>query len=451
MPSIPGCVRLPSIDGMEAKVSTRWGRPVYIIDGSRTPFVKARGKPGPFRASDLALYCARPLLARQPFEPADLDEVVFGCIAPGPDEANIARIIALRLGCGDKVPAWTVQRNCGSGMQALDGAARDIACGRADLTLAGGTESMSHAPVLFDLPMVGWLGRLNAARSLMDHIKAVAQFRPRFLKPVIGLLRGLTDPVVGLSMGQTAEELAHRFGISRELMDDYAVRSHQRLAAAQDDSDRLSEVEVIYDWRGNHYDRDDGVRPDSSVEALSRLRPVFDRGFGQVTAGNSAQVTDGAACLILASGDAVQRYQLPILGRIVDTHWAGLDPRQMGLGPVHASTPLLQRYRLGFDDIDYWEINEAFAAQVLACLAAWRDKDFCRTELGLDNALGEIEPERLNVDGGAISMGHPVGTSGARIVLHLLRVLARNDAKRGMATLCIGGGQGGAMLIERGE
>ncbi|MGH6635308.1 MAG: acetyl-CoA C-acetyltransferase [Gammaproteobacteria bacterium] len=434
---------------MESKSFARFGRPVYIVDGSRTPFLKARGKPGAFRASDLAVAAARGLLARQPFEPTQLDELIFGCIAPGPDEANIARVIALRLGCGDRVPGWTVQRNCASGLQAMDCAARDIANGRCDLVLAGGTESMSHAPVMFDLPMVGWLGELNGSKNAWSRIKALGRFRPSYLKPVIGLLRGLTDPVVGLSMGQTAEELAYRFGITREAMDEYAMQSHKRLAAAQSNG-QLAEVETVYDWQGNHYAKDNGVRPDTTTDSLSRLKPVFDREFGQVTAGNSAQVTDGAACLILASGDAVQRHKLPILGRIVDVQWAALDPRQMGLGPVYASTPLLQRYRLSLEDIDYWEINEAFAAQVLACLHFWRDKDCCRTELGLDKALGEIEGERLNVDGGGISLGHPVGASGARIVLHLLHVLARTGSTRGIATLCVGGGQGGAMLVERG-
>jgi acetyl-CoA C-acetyltransferase len=185
------------------------------------------------------------------------------------------------------------------------------------------------------------------------------------------------------------------------------------------------------------------------MEQLAKLRPVFDKPFGNVTAGNSAQVTDGAAMLLLASDQAVEQYDLPVLGQIVDTEWAGLGPEQMGLGPVHATTPLLNRNKLTLDDIDFWEINEAFAAQVLACLKAWQDKEYCKTELGLNNAMGELDQSRLNVDGGGVSLGHPVGASGARIVLHLLHVLERHNAKRGIATLCIGGGQGGAMLIER--
>lgn len=422
--------------------------PVYIIDGSRTPFLKAKGKPGPFTSVDLALGCARPLLARQPFSPEQLDEVIVGCVMPGPDEANIARVIALRLGCGKKVPAWTVQRNCASGMQALDSAAKDIALGRAHLILAGGVESMSHAPVLFNNDMVGWLGRLAMSKSFVDKLKSFSALRPRFLKPIIGLLRGLTDPVVGLSMGQTAENLAYRFNIDRKTMDAFAAQSHHRLAAAQQ-AGLLNEIEALYDQSGHSYLNDDGVRSDSSVEKLAKLKPVFDRPFGNVTAGNSAQITDGASMLILASEEAVKEYKLKVLGKIVDSQWSGLEPSQMGLGPVHAITPLLKRNELNLSDIDYWEINEAFAAQVLGCLAAWNDLDYCKNELGLNETIGILDQSKLNVDGGGVSIGHPVGASGARIVLHLLHVLERNKSRRGIASLCIGGGQGGAMLIER--
>ncbi len=428
--------------------TTSRAHPVYIVDGSRTPLLKARGKPGPFKAADLALGCARPLLARQPFDAADLDEVILGCVMPGPDEANIGRVVALRLGCGNDVPAWTVQRNCASGMQALDSALKDIRLGHAELVLAGGVEAMSHAPVLLNDQMVAWLGSWMAAKSWATRAKTLAQLRPHYLKPIIALLRGLTDPVVGLNMGQTAEVLAHRFGITRTEMDTFALRSHQRLAAAQDNN-YLNEIEPLYDTRGNYYLQDDGLRRDSSLEQLAKLRPVFDKPFGNVTAGNSAQVTDGAAMLLLASDKAVEQYDLPVLGQIVDSEWAGLSPEQMGLGPVHAATPLLKRNKLKLQDVEYWEINEAFAAQVLACLKAWEDKEYCKNELGLPSAPGVLDQDRLNVDGGGVSLGHPVGASGARIVLHLLHVLQRHNATTGVATLCIGGGQGGAMLIKR--
>ena len=248
-------------------------------------------------------------------------------------------------------------------------------------------------------------------------------------------------------MGQTAEELAERFGIDRETMDAYAVRSHRRLGQAID-CGWMDEIEPLYDSKGQVYEKDEGLRLDSSVEALAKLRPVFDRPVGRVTAGNSAQVTDGAAMLLLASEEAIERHALPVLGRIVDSEWAGLDPAQMGLGPVHAMAPLMIRNGFGSGDIDCWEINEAFAAQVQACLAAWQDEDYCRHELGLERAFTPLDEKRLNVDGGGVSIGHPVGASGARIVLHLLKTLKRSGGKRGIASLCIGGGQGGAMLLE---
>lgn len=423
------------------------GKTVYVVDGSRTPFLKAKDKPGPFSASDLAVFAGRALLARQPFEPSDLDEVIVGSVMAGPDEANIGRVISLRLGCGNKVPAWTVQRNCASGMQALDCAMQNIASGRSHLVLAGGTEAMSHAPLMFSPAFVEWMSDWRASRDWKSKFKTLSRFSPGYLKPVIALLRGLTDPIVGLSMGQTAEILAHRFNISREDMDAYSLQSHQRLAQAHDQG-YFDEIEVLYDHKGNYYDQDEGLRRDSSMERLGRLKPVFDKGVGKITAGNSAQVTDGAALLILASEEAVGKYQLPVLGKMLDCRWAGLDPSQMGLGPVYAATPMLLDHHLTLDQIDYWEINEAFSAQILACLEAWKDEEYCRTELGLENSFGEINMEKLNVDGGAVSIGHPVGASGARIVLHLLQVLKRENAKRGVATLCIGGGQGGAVLIE---
>ena len=424
------------------------GRPVFVVDGSRTPFLRARGKPGPFHASDLAFQAGRALLYRQPFSAGEFDQVILGCVMPGPNEVNIARVVALRLGCDQQVPAWTVQRNCASGLQALDCAAQDIASGRSELVLAGGTESMSQAPLLFSNAMVNWFSAFNGARTTGARLKAMAAFRPGFLKPVIGLLCGLTDPIVGLNMGQTAEILAHRFAISREAMDGYALRSHQRLEQAQQNG-HLKEIETIYDHEGKFHASDDGLRADSSMEKLAKLKPAFDRPFGKVTAGNSAQISDGAAWLILASEEAVGKFDLPVLGRIRDSQWAGLDPSQMGLGPVHAMAPILTRNKLDSGDIDNWEINEAFAAQVLACLSAWQDEAYCREELGLEGAFSAIDEERLNIDGGGVAVGHPVGASGARIVLHTLKTLQRSGGRRAMASLCIGGGQGGAMLVER--
>lgn len=425
------------------------GRKVFIIDGARTPFLKATGQPGPFSAGDLAVVSGRPLLARQRFSPSAIDEVILGCVAPTADEVNIARIVSLRLGCSEQTPAWTVSRNCASGMQALDSAAMSIALGRSDLVLAGGTEAMSHAPVLFSTDFVRWLGAWSGAKTVMAKTKSLRHLRPQHFAPVSGLLRGLTDPVCGLSMGQTAEKIAHRFNISREMMDRFAMRSHQRLARAQDSGVFDNEIEPVFDTAGNVYRHDNGLRRDSSMEKLAKLRPIFDKPAGAVSAGNSAQITDGCAWLILASENTVKRLKLKPRGEIVDSEWAGVDPTQMGLGPVHASTPILQRHNLGLNDPDYWEINEAFAGQVLGCLAAWASREYCLKELGLKAAMGELDQEKLNLHGGGISIGHPVGASGARIVLHALNILEREGKHTAMTTLCIGGGQGGAMLIAR--
>lgn len=425
-----------------------FARPIYIVDGLRTPQLKARGKPGPFSASDLAVQAGRMLLAKQSFAPDALGEVVTGCAMPSEHEANISRIIALRLGCGNAMPAYTVHRNCGSGLQAIDNAALDIASGRYELVLAGGTEAMSLAPLLFNRRMIEWLAAWNSAKSFAAKAKILARFRPSYLAPVIALIGGLSDPLVNLSMGQTAEKLAYQFHITRTQMDNFALMSHQRLAAAQDKGFFADEITPIYDNNGKYYTEDDGVRRDTTLEKLATLKPMFDKPFGSVTAGNSSQVTDGAAFLILASAEAVEKYNLSVLGRIVDITWRSLDPSIMGLGPVYASTALLQRQQLTREDIDYWEINEAFAAQVLACLAAWEDADFCKKELGLQAAFGKLDSTRLNVDGGGVAIGHPVAASGARITLHLLHVLKRMKAKRGIATMCIGGGQGGAVLLE---
>lgn len=422
-------------------------RNVYIVDGVRTPFLKARGEPGPFSASDLAVNSGRELLSRQPFSPTDIGEVILGCVSPSDTEANIARIVALRLGCGKSVPAWTVQRNCASAMQALDCAALDIANGRHDLVLAGGTEAMSRAPLIWNKKATQWFAGLSSARKPVDKIAKLVEFRFNFLQPIISIISGLTDPVAGVSMGQTAENLAARFGITREEMDLFSLRSNERVARAQAEG-LFSELVSIVGNDGKLFSLDDGVRPDTTMEKLKNLKPFFDKKFGQITPGNSSQITDGAALVILASEDAVKRYNLPVIGRIVDCQWGALEPEQMGLGPVFAATPIIKRHQLKREDIDYWEINEAFAAQVIACVRAWESDEFCQQELGLSKAFGKIDEERLNVDGGAVALGHPVGASGARIVLHLLNVLKRNNAKTGMATICIGGGQGGAMLVE---
>ena len=423
-------------------------RPVYLVDGARTPFLKARGRRGPFTPVDLAVQCGRPLLMRQPFGRDAFDLVILGCVNVIADEMNPARVAALRLGMGADMVAFTVQINCGSGMQSIDTACRYIREGTHDLILAGGTEALSHAPLVLSAEATEWYAGMAQARGAVDTARHLAELRPDFLRPVIGLERGLTDPITDLSMGQTAEILAYRFGIAREAADAYALESHRRLAHAQDEGWLADEIAPAFDRDGAMHDRDDGLRPDTSAEALAALPAVFEKPYGKVTAGNSSQITDGASWVVLASEDAVARHGLKPLARIVDSEWSALDPSIMGLAPVLCSTAMMRRRGLGVSDIDLWEINEAFAAQVLACLAAWEDAGFCRTVLGLDAAFGRIDQSRLNVDGGAIALGHPVGTSGNRIVLHLANAMRRRGDRRGIASECIGGGQGGAMLLE---
>ncbi|MCX7153412.1 MAG: acetyl-CoA C-acetyltransferase [Proteobacteria bacterium] len=431
-------------------------QPIYIIDGARTPFLKSRNKPGPFAASDLAVAAGKVLLSRQPFAPTELDEVILGCAAPSVDEVNIGRVAALRMGCGLKVPGWTVMRNCASGMQSIDSAMANIQTGRAEMVLAGGTDALSRAPLLYSDRMVSWFSAFMGAKTPLQKLAMFAKLKPtELLNPVIGIMRGLTDPVCGLLMGQTAENVAHRFGITRRQMDEYSARSHARVIRSQEQGllnaahDGLqAEIAPLYGPDGTLFNGDDGMRADSTAQNLAKLKPFFDRKYGNVTAGNSSQITDGAAWLLLAGDEAVKRLGLTPIGSILDSQWAGLDPAQMGLGPVHAATPILQRHGLKLNDLDAWEINEAFAAQLLGCVEAWKSDSYCRDELGLDSAMGEIDMEKLNVDGGAIALGHPVGASGTRIVLHLLHQLKRSGGKKGIAAICIGGGLGGAMLVE---
>ncbi|MGE0665560.1 MAG: acetyl-CoA C-acetyltransferase [Sphingomonadales bacterium] len=425
------------------------GRPVYIVDGARTPFLKVRGGPGPFTPVDLAVQCGRPLIDRQEIARDAFDAVILGCVNAIADEMNPARVAALRLGLGPSTVAWTAQINCGSGMLSIDAAYRAIRGRQADLVLAGGAESLSHAPLVFRRAAAGWFGSLMTARGPLARAKALLGFRPRFLRPVVGLERGLTDPVVELNMGQTAEITAHLFRVSREASDAYAAESHRRLALAQASGWLAGEVEPAVTRGGQVLDIDDGVRPDSTPERLAALQPAFEPPWGKVTAGNASQITDGACWVILASEEALERHRLRPRAVIVDSQWSALDPSIMGLGPTLCATEILKRRNMNMDGIDLWELNEAFAAQVLSCLAAWADADYCETVLGLDGPLGLIGRDRLNPDGGAISLGHPVGASGNRIVLHLVNALHRMELNRGIATECIGGGQGGAMLIER--
>lgn len=423
-------------------------RVIYVVDGNRTPFLKAQGGPGPFTPADLGVAALQPLLLRQSALPLTaIDELITGSVIALPRESNVSRVIGLRAGLSESMPAYTVNRNCGSGLQAITNAWQAIHSGQAQIVLAGGAEAMSYSPLLFNKALTQWFVRWGAADSFKAKLRCLSALRGAMLAPDIGILLGLTDPVVQMSMGQTAEQLAYQFHLTRSAQDNFAVQSHLRLAQAYA-AKQMMEISPIIAPDGTVYDSDTGLRKDASLERLAKLTPVFDKPFGTVTAGNSSQITDGAAYLLLASAKAVEQHQLPVIAKLSACEWVGVNPATMGLGPAKAIAKLLQVQRLKLSDIEYLEINEAFAAQVLACLIALNDAAYCKEACGLDEPVGLFDKYKLNVDGGAIALGHPVGASGARLVLHLIHVLKQRQAKRGIASLCVGGGQGGAVLVE---
>lgn len=422
---------------------------VFIVDGVRTPFCKMGTALAGADAIDLGRSAAAALLARSGLDPATIDEVIFGCVGQPVDAANAARVIALRAGVPEHVPAVTVHRNCASGFEALTQAADKIAAGRGDIFLVGGTESMSRYPLLYNESAARKFGALAKAKSATQRALGVLKFRPTDFAPKAALQLGLSDPVCGVNMGQTAETLARDWRIGREQQDEFALRSHQRAAAAK--PKLAEELWPVYP-RSTHapaaVTEDNGVRAGQTLDALAKLRPVFEKRGGTVTAGNASQITDGAVALLVMSEAGLRRSGLTPLGRLVDYAYAGCEPARMGLGPVYAIARAEQRTGLGVKDAELIEINEAFAAQVLACQAAARSGDFARQHLGRPSALGEIPDERLNVNGGGIALGHPVGASGARLVLTALRELRRRAGKRALVSLCVGGGQGGALWLE---
>jgi len=419
----------------------------WILGGVRTPFVKAGGAFRKVPSYELGRIAAAEVIARADLDPGRLDEVVFGHCAMPSEAANSSRIVALRAGVPEHVPAFTVHRNCASGMEAVASALYRIAAGDASLVLAGGMENMTQIPLQYSPEYAQWLEGLMRAKTPLARLGQAARFRFGMLAPRIAIAEGLTDLVCGLNMGQTAELVARDFRIDREAQDAFALQSHQRAIAARE---RLRE-EIVPVFAAPTYEcvRDDvGPREGQTLAALAKLKPYFDRRNGTVTVGNACQVTDGAAALLVADDATAQGWPTPPLGRVRAFAFAGLSPERMGLGPVYAAAKVMKREGLELADFDLFEINEAFAAQVLGCLEAARSESFCREHLGRDRALGEIPMDRLNVNGGAIALGHPVGTSGARLLLTTLHEMRRRGARRALATLCVGGGQGAAFVLE---
>ncbi len=423
-------------------------REVVVVDGLRTPYAKANTELKDVPAQDLGRIVTVELLARTAFDPARLDQVIFGNIAQPPDAVNVARVAALRAGVPASVPAFTVNRLCGSGLEAIVEAAYRIAAGDAEAIVAGGIESMSNIPLLYSKESQEVFTEVFMARDAGTKIAAAAKFRPRHFKPDIGLQMGLTDAVCGLNMGETAELLAKEHGIGREEQDAFALRSHQRVTMARQKlAEEIVPVPIPPDYKAMSV-QDNGVRENQTLEALGKLRPFFDRKFGTVTAGNSSQITDGGAATLVMSASAAKAHGYRPLAKIRGFAFCSLEPERMGLGPAVATPLALKKAGIEWKDIGLFEINEAFAAQVLANAkvfpsAAWHAK------YATGGPIGEIDWDKTNVNGGAIALGHPVGSSGNRLVTTLAREMRRRGTQFGLATMCIGGGQGGAIVLEQ--
>jgi acetyl-CoA acetyltransferase family protein len=407
-----------------------------IIEGVRTPFCKAGTDLRSLPAQELARIAVSELLERTGFDPARISQTIFGNVAQPPDATNIARVIALQAGIAQEAPACSVQRNCASGFEAVTSAHEKLLAGQGDVFMVGGVESMSNIPLLFPPSAAEKFTRLSRAKSPFEKLAAALAFRPRDFKPRVGVLLGLTDPVCGLNMGQTAEVLYQDFGIAREEQDRFALESHRKATAAR--QKLREEIVTVYPDGGRFARDDNGVRENQTLEALAKLRPVFAPHSGTVTAGNSSQITDGAVALLVMSESQAGKLSREPLGYLRGYAYAGVDPKRMGLGPAYAIPAALERARVKWNAIQLIEINEAFAVQVLAVELV------LRKEFGLT-----INRDLLNVNGGAIALGHPVGASGARLVLTLLKEMKRRNLKLGLAAACVGGGQGAALLLER--
>jgi acetyl-CoA acetyltransferase family protein len=419
---------------------------IAIIDGLRSPVAKANGKLNDVSADTLGAIITKELVLRNNLKYEQFDEVIIGNVAQPANSANIARVMAIKAGFPQSTPAYTVHRNCASGMQSISSAIEKINSNQGDLYLIGGMESMSNIPLLYSDELRNLITKFTYARSLGEKLKLLATFRPSFLKPTVGLIAGLTDPISGKIMGITAENLANEFKISREEQDLYALNSHLKAQKAIESGRLKDEIHPIMTKNASIID-DDGIRFNQTIEALSKLNPIFDRLSGTVTAGNSSQVSDGACSMIVCTESKAKELNLEPIGFIKDYAYAGLDAHRMGLGPVFATKKLFDKTGVSLKDIDLIELNEAFAAQVIANLKAFKSEEFCKKAFN-SSAIGEIDESILNVNGGAIAIGHPVGMSGARIVLTALKELKRRNNKLALATLCVGGGQGASFLLE---
>ncbi len=423
---------------------------VVIVNGLRTPQAKAGTAFKDVPAVDLGAAAVKEVVARTGIDLETVDEVIVGNAGMPAEAANIARVIALRAGIPERVPAYSVQRNCASGMQAVASAYAQILAGMSETVLAAGVESMSNYGLTMSRKLQNAITAVQRSKSLGGKARAALSLRPRDFLPVVGLTQGLTDPISGLIMGLTAEVLVRDFGITRREQDEFALESHRRWTAANEAGKFKNEIVPFYvPPRFEPIEEDIGPRKNQTREALEKLKPYFDRRIGTVTAGNSSPITDGASAALLMSSERAKALGLKPLGFIRTVAFAGFDPSRMGISPLYATHKALKLAGLKMKDIELIELNEAFAAQVIAIERAAVSKEYFSRHLPGEQPLGEFGRDRMNVNGGAIAVGHPVGSSGLRIIITLLKEMERRNLAVGLATLCIGGGQGGAVIVER--
>jgi len=425
------------------------GRRAAVVAGLRTPFVKSGGEFKSLSAVELGALVVNELLARSGVAPREFDSVVFGQVIPSPTVTLIGREVVLRTQLPRNVQAHTVARACATSIQAATDATDQIQLGHSDCAIAGGAESVSDAPIFASRPLAQALVDFSRARSLGERMKIASRLRPRDFTPTPPALK---EPTTGLTMGESAEKMAQVNAIPRGDQDAFAYQSHRRAAAAWDEG-RL-DGEVMHVNVPPRYERavarDNIVRKDTTVEALGQLRPVFDRRYGTITAGNASPLTDGAAALILMSEEKARSLGLRPLGYIRSYAYAALDPRdQLLQGPAYAAPLALERARLQLSDMDLVDMHEAFAAQVLSNLKAFASRAFAEKELGRPQPLGEVDPARLNVNGGSIAIGHPFAATGARMILQTLRELGRQGKQHALLTVCAAGALGAAVVLER--
>jgi acetyl-CoA acyltransferase len=424
------------------------GRRVAIVAGVRTPFAKAGTAFKSISAIDLGKLCVAELLQRTNLDGKEVQALVFGTVIPSVLAPNIAREVSLLPQLPKGVQAFTVSRACASANQAITDAADQIALGHLDVAIAGGSESLSNIPILHSQGMADALVLASKAKSLGGRIRALARIRPKDLVPITP---AIAEPSTGETMGQSAEKMAKLNAIPREEQDHFALRSHRLAAAGTADGRLTAEIMPVYvpPKFDSVLTSDNGIREDTSYEQLAALKPVFDRKYGSVTAGNSSPLTDGGACVLLMSEERARSLGYPTLGIIRSYAYAALDPgEQLLQAPVLAAPVALKRAGLSLKDIDLVEMHEAFAAQVLSNLKGFESKSWAE-RAGFSQPVGEVDRAKLNVMGGSIAIGHPFGATGARITTTLLNELRRRGGQFGLMTVCAAGGMGFAMVVER--